>query len=946
MTIKERNERIAQHADLVVLGGGKGLKKKTLDVAKYWNTLQKPPIRAYVQDWVIQRLYDYMTSPRLINNPAKRFKLMNELLLPWGFKPLASGTNRRAFYCEYDPTIIFKIASDAVGQKDNQSELYIQQLLRPFCPKVFNVDGDGVIALTERGEPMTEHDYKFVWAEEIFDLLFSLLARGYILEDVGSNFYKNFGIRLGFGPMIWDFPYVYKLDWRKLICQKPDRITGEPCGGEIDYDYNKGMSEIICTKCGARYSAKYLASSVPSEAINMVNRERGITMGRFDTNFQVFVRQGNKIVTSYANETSTQRTVDNRSNRRTLDNGEPFPANVANNGVITETASIPTVQQNNFVQNIAQQTNNNNSTANYYGEGTTVSITNTEKNDQVQNVIAPYGTPTPPVDHTQYTIAHQTQPNNSGVSQTKTTARHVVNFNAQNIVKQQAPVATNPTPPLKRTTIKANGQTGITLTPEEFIALIANCQAAGTEVPIALIQAAPELYAGMMQNQPEPENMKPLNTIGPIKEYTHYYENGVRYFYYPSLVKNRIVQWLLDMRDKFGIVVANILAEKLEIKFEIHTKRPKQTPPPTQQESQQPIENNTSQRTYPTIRPNTRNQIIAQTSPTNPTINTLAQKPATKTVIAPKPEKRVLNVEQDWKTRVPIQTQQIENNTVENTEVDAQQPVQTTNLFPVKPMTREEKDAEDAKANTDGAILGFPGVSMVETLRFNEDMPRVKTAVEQRFSHLILNDENADKQVAELSKAIKDFIVDDVAAIMGTDKNGLEVIVSRTTDHRNKDCFSVHAFNYKTPLFITVLYPADQDSDKLLTNQGEEQQTEPKVEKRELTTQEYVEVFEKAVNDFNGSNYKNYEETKQALIGFLYTRIANKYKDDPTVNTSLPRLWNAAGEYVESVVMIVDEDSDTTVTKPQAQPQKRPQQPKKPQVATAPQYANSVGAAL
>ena len=128
MTIKERNERIAQHADLVALGGGTGLKKKTLDVAKYWNTLQKPPIRAYVQDWVIQRLYDYMTSPRLINNPAKRFKLMNELLLPWGFKPLASGTNRRAFYCEYDPTIIFKIASDAVGQKDNQSELYIQQL--------------------------------------------------------------------------------------------------------------------------------------------------------------------------------------------------------------------------------------------------------------------------------------------------------------------------------------------------------------------------------------------------------------------------------------------------------------------------------------------------------------------------------------------------------------------------------------------------------------------------------------------------------------------------------------------------------------------------------------------------------------------------------------------------------------------------------------------------
>lgn len=954
MTIKERNEKIAQHADLVALGGGKGLKKKTLDVAKYWNTLQKPPIRAYIQDWVIQRLYDYMTSPRLINNPARRFKLTNELLLPWGFKPLASGTNRRAFYCEYDPTIIFKIASDAVGQKDNQSELYIQQLLRPFCPKVFNVDGDGVIALTERGEPMTEHDYKFVWAEEIFDLLFSLLARGYILEDVGSNFYKNFGIRLGFGPMIWDFPYVYKLDWRKLICQKPDRITGEPCGGEIDYDYNKGMSEIICTRCGARYSAKYLASSVPSEAINMVNRERGITMGRFDTNFQVYVRQGDKIVTSYSNETSAQRMVDNRSNRRTLDNGEPLPAHVANNGIVTETAAIPTVQQNNFVQNVAQQTNNNNVSNNYYGEGTTVSITNTEKNDQVQNVIATYGPQTE--NHAQYTIAHpsgpiQAQPVpavNNGIVLNQTpqqqfttqSKRHVVNFNAQKIVQQQPAVQEPPKPaPPKRAIVKANGQTGITLTPEEFIALIANCQAAGTEVPIALIQAAPELYAGMMQNHPEPENMKPLNTVGPIKEYTHYYENGVRYFYYPSMVKNRIVQWLIDMRDKFGIEVANTLAEKLEIKFEAHKKGKPSNPPP---QSQQPAtEVQTAPKIYPKIMPNDRNRVIAQTAANNPTINTLVQKPATKTIIAPKPEKKVLNVEQDWKTRAPIQT--VENNPATNTAVNTQQPVQTTNLFPVKPMTREEKDAEDAKANTDGAILGFPGVSMVEILRFDEDMPRIKAAVEQRFSHLILNSEDADKQVTELSRAIKDFIAGDVAAIMGTDQNGIEVIVGRTTDHRNKDCFSVQAFNYKTPLFITVLYPADKEADQLLMNDTVQQQSvqvqEP--EKRDLTEAEYVAVFGPAVDAFNGSNYKNFDETRHALVGYLVTKLSEKYHDDLTVNLSMGRIWKAANEYVDRVVSIEDTSNASTDTA-----STQVIQPKQPEVVTNPTYADSVGAAL
>ena len=183
---------INSHIDLVHFGGDK-VKDQTMNVAKYWNTLQRPPIRAaYLPDWAIGRLYDIMTSLRMMSKPELKFKTTNDLLKPYGFMPLGSGTNRRAFYHVEDIGVILKTASDTVGQKDNKDEYLItQHMIKPFCPKIFNVDGDGACALNERGEAMTEYDYKFVWASEIFDLLFALLQRGYILEDVGSNFYKE-----------------------------------------------------------------------------------------------------------------------------------------------------------------------------------------------------------------------------------------------------------------------------------------------------------------------------------------------------------------------------------------------------------------------------------------------------------------------------------------------------------------------------------------------------------------------------------------------------------------------------------------------------------------------------------------------------------------------------------------------------------------------------------
>lgn len=960
MNIKERNQRIAQHTDIVSFGG-KRLQKKAMDISVYWNNLVRPPIRAYIPDWVVQKLYEYMASPRLINNPTKRFKMTNELLEPWGFKPLASGTNRRAFYCVYDPGIILKIASDAVGQKDNQSEFAIQHMLKPFCPKVFDIAGDGAVALSERGEPMSEHDYKFVWAEEIFDLLFSLLARGYILEDVGSNFYKNFGLRMGFGPMLWDFPYVYKLDWRKLICRKPDPITGQPCGGEIDYAYNKGMSEIVCTRCGSRYSAKYLASAMPSEALTTINKGRGFTMGRFDTNFQVSVKQGGKTVVSYGTETKSQRQGGQRS-RRTLRNGEQYQQPI--NGVVTEasvTVTAPMQQPNQQATSIAANAVQNglvmspgimegiNQT--YGNPATEASITTYTKQDISQNVVAPYGAiPGQQPQPQAYTFAPGQGRNVPGPYREPDSPA----YKQQPIPGQvvAAPVLPN------RQVVKApNGKVGITLTPEEFLALIANCKASGKEVPIELIQAAPELAASMLHNRPEPEYVEPIKTVGPVQDFDHYYEDGKRFFKYPQPIKNQVVQWLINMQSKFGDEVALMLAEKLEIHFDLKRKNGSVAPKPNPPSPARATTTN-GKATYPKIMPTksaqaskpqpkavTRTPLQQQPSTNYAGLHPMVQQPTTETIIAPKPEQKMLSVEDPnhWKQRDGIRPQHVKAEALVDSSV-TNQPTQTTGLFPMEPMSVEAKEAADTKANADGAIMGFPGTALVDTLRFKNEMPKVKKAVEARFNDFQLDLEEADKQVVEMAHKIKGFIENDVAAIMGTDTNGLEVTVVRTTDHRNADCFKVDVTNYTSPVFMTVLYPNNDKVDQAIEEQMQQQQAPNPLEEPEDTMQipqsELERFFEQGIQSFDPSDCETEEQVKQMLVAHLVSMLIDSYQNQITV----PRAYKEATAYVDQAVQI--QPPKTQVEQPQPKAAVQPKTETVPPQPAPRMEAGSVGAAL
>ena len=310
MNIKERNALIRQSLDAARFANFDP------DVFKFteedWDKMSKPPLTTYVPAPVIDQLRSIVNSVKLMNNPSKKYELVNELFAGIGLKPLASGTNRRTFYCTYDPTVVIKIASDRVGKSDNLSEFTLQKLIKPFCTKSFDVTSDGVVALVERVETMKEADFKKVYASDVFDFTFEILRRGYVMEDIGGNFYKNWGIRFGFGPVILDYPYIFELDWTKLRCSHKDVHTGYLCDGYLDYDYDKGMSEIICTKCGTRYTAKYLARRIEAKTLlEKINRKRDNEMALLDTDFKVVIKRGDQIVKRCYNETDT--VVDSRT---------------------------------------------------------------------------------------------------------------------------------------------------------------------------------------------------------------------------------------------------------------------------------------------------------------------------------------------------------------------------------------------------------------------------------------------------------------------------------------------------------------------------------------------------------------------------------------------------------------------------------------------------------
>lgn len=95
----------------------------------------------------------------------------------------------------------------------------------------------------------------------------------------------NIIARIGFGPVLLDFPYVYQLDGDKLMCTRTiPELNNQRCTGLIDYDI--GFNNLVCNECGRKYNALDLEKE---------GSDIEIIKGG-NVNMKVIIRKGNQII--------------------------------------------------------------------------------------------------------------------------------------------------------------------------------------------------------------------------------------------------------------------------------------------------------------------------------------------------------------------------------------------------------------------------------------------------------------------------------------------------------------------------------------------------------------------------------------------------------------------------------------------------------------------------
>lgn len=250
-----------------------------------WDALFAPSIYCFISEYDIQKLYNIGTSIKYAGDITKKEKAIRNIMEPLGFRRLASGTNRIVYTYLEDTTFLVKVAVDKTGMKNTPDEFRNQMFLKPFVAKCFESHPTGIIGSFERGMPITNiEEFVSIW-DDVFEAILSLIGE-WIIEDIGTKFFMNWMIRDGFGPVLCDYPEVFKLDGNKLFCSKP-AIMGQKlplCGGLIDYD--EGFNYLVCTKCGKQYTARELSKAVENKLIVM----------KGDIDMDVQLVRGNEVI--------------------------------------------------------------------------------------------------------------------------------------------------------------------------------------------------------------------------------------------------------------------------------------------------------------------------------------------------------------------------------------------------------------------------------------------------------------------------------------------------------------------------------------------------------------------------------------------------------------------------------------------------------------------------
>ena len=223
----------------------------------WYDNLKVNPLLSYFSMDDINQINQISSSVRLNNNPREKYRLIEEIMKKRGFSLIGGGTNRRTYTCDYDNRIVAKVGTDKIGFSNNLREFVNQDVLKPFCCKIFEVSPCGTLAIIESVYPIkTIEEFQLV-GEDIFNVLyFKIRNKDIAMEDIGFRSYKNWGIRDNFGPVLLDYPTMYVADPKKCFCTQKDAY-GRYCNHPLDYD--EGFDNIVCTKCGHRYLSKFIS---------------------------------------------------------------------------------------------------------------------------------------------------------------------------------------------------------------------------------------------------------------------------------------------------------------------------------------------------------------------------------------------------------------------------------------------------------------------------------------------------------------------------------------------------------------------------------------------------------------------------------------------------------------------------------------------------------------
>jgi hypothetical protein len=123
-----------------------------------WDNLTSIPLLYLISREEIDALRKIITSPRYSGNSRLRMQKITEIMNNRGFEYFAGGTNRLVFTHPMAPNAVFKVAIDAVGITDNPAEFYNQELLKPYCCKIFECSPCGTIASVEKVDKISNYD--------------------------------------------------------------------------------------------------------------------------------------------------------------------------------------------------------------------------------------------------------------------------------------------------------------------------------------------------------------------------------------------------------------------------------------------------------------------------------------------------------------------------------------------------------------------------------------------------------------------------------------------------------------------------------------------------------------------------------------------------------------------------------------------------------------------